>query len=189
MNGFQPHLDPPRSLAERLELLNDNLHSLSGRLKDAVANAFSTAVGEAVHDVVRHLLGTNEPPAREQSCYHQATPDSGLWQNPEEPGWQEEDEFQTRPPQPSPERKQTPGRWGNALGMAVQAALWWMRQQPRRRPLLTTAAVAVAAGITAFLAGPALAAGVGVLASTAGLFLTAKAASSVSEHLRSLAPG
>ena len=44
-----------------------------------------------------------------------------------------------------------------------------------RRPVLTAVVVAVAAGITALLAGPAVGAGAGVLASTASLLLTADA--------------
>jgi hypothetical protein len=47
--------------------------------------------------------------------------------------------------------------------------------------VLTTLAVALAAGITGFVAGPALAAGAGVLASVAGLMFTANASQSAAE--------
>jgi hypothetical protein len=67
------------------------------------------------------------------------------------------------------------------VGAALQAALWFVKRQPRRRPVLTSLAVTVAAGVTGFLAGPALAAGAGVLASVAGLVFTADAAKSAAE--------
>jgi hypothetical protein len=58
------------------------------------------------------------------------------------------------------------------LGAAAEAGLWWLGRQPSRRPWLTAAAVALAAGGTAFFAGPAAGAAAGVLASAAGLLLT-----------------
>jgi hypothetical protein len=63
----------------------------------------------------------------------------------------------------------------------LQAALWFLKRQPRRRPVLTTLAVTLAAGVTGFVAGPVLAAGAGVLASVAGLLLTADAYQSAAE--------
>ena len=53
-----------------------------------------------------------------------------------------------------------------------------MSWEPRRRPVLTTLAVTLAAGVTGFVAGPVLAAGAGVLASVAGLVFTADASKS-----------
>jgi hypothetical protein len=67
------------------------------------------------------------------------------------------------------------------MSAALQTALWFVKQQPRRRPLLTTLAVTLAAGITAFVAGPVFAAGAGVLASVASLVLTADASKSAAE--------
>jgi hypothetical protein len=186
MTGFHAHADPPRTLGERLEQLNDNLHSLSVRLKDAIASAVSTAIGEAIRDAVRSLLGKQEAPDPDRSVFWPPEAQSDLWNDSEESRWNEEDDFQPRPQERPTERKQPANRWGNALGMAVQTALWWMRQQPRRRPVLTTTLVALAAGVTAFLAGPALAAGVGVLASMASLFMTANTAKSAGDQLRTL---
>ena len=55
----------------------------------------------------------------------------------------------------------------------MKASAWWLREQRSRRPVLTTSLVALAAGVTAFVAGPALAGSLGVLASVVSLVLTA----------------
>jgi hypothetical protein len=49
--------------------------------------------------------------------------------------------------------------------------------------VLTTVAVGLAAGVTGYVAGPAVAAGVGVLASVASLLLTADASRSAAQIL------
>ena len=204
------HHDPPRTLAVRLEQLNDNLQSLGGRLKDAIATAASTAVAEAIHDAIRHLLGSRDGPTREQRFqqrsdvlgsrdgptrerpYNQRSDsDDGLYYQAEEPRWPDDDGFWPEL-QDSPRERhgsEVPKRWQHALGLAIRTALWWVCQVPCRRPILTVTTVAVAAGITAFLAGPTLAAGVGVLATTANLFMTADAASIASNQLSSLVAG
>jgi hypothetical protein len=189
MTGFQSHADPPRTLGERLEQLNDHLRSLGVRLKEAIANAVSSAAGDAIRDAVRGILGKQEAADAEYSYSRPPEAASGPWNDSEEFRWNEEDDFHPRPQERITERKQPSNRWGNALGMAVQTALWWLRQQPRRRPVLTTTVVAVAAGVTAFIAGPAFAAGVGVLASAASLLMTANTARSAGEQLRTLATG
>jgi len=188
MNGLLRQADPPRTLAERLQQLNDNLQSLGGRLKEAIASAVSTAVAQAIHDVVRNLLGPGEVPALD---HHYDPRDDRRWDNEEDPRWTDEQDYYPSHHQPPVQnhRAHGPNRWRDALGMAVQTALWWIRQEPRRRTVLTTAAVAVAAGITAFIAGPVFGAGVGVLASAASLLVTANSASTASDHLRSFAEG
>jgi hypothetical protein len=55
----------------------------------------------------------------------------------------------------------------------LQAALWFLKQQPKRRPILTTVCVTLAAGATGFVAGPALVAGAGAIVSLAGLIFAA----------------
>jgi len=186
MNGLLRQADPPRTLAERLEQLNDNLQSLGGRLKEAIASAVSTAVAQAIHDVVRNLLGPSEIPTLD---HHYDPQDERLWENDQDPRWTAEQDYYPAHPEPPVQHNWVhgPNRWRDALGMAVQTALWWVRQEPRRRTVLTTAAVAVAAGITAFIAGPVFGAGVGVLASAASLLVTANSASTATDHLRSLA--
>jgi hypothetical protein len=63
----------------------------------------------------------------------------------------------------------------------LQAGLWFLKRYPRQRPFLTTVCVTLAAGVTGFVAGPVFAAGAGVLASVAGLMLTAEASKSAAE--------
>jgi hypothetical protein len=189
MTGFHAHADPPRTFGDRLEQLNENLHSLSVRLKDAIANAVSIAVGDAIRDAVRSILGKQESPPLEESYSRPPDRERDSWEESAEFRWNEEDDYRPRPEEHSTERNHTPSRWSNALSMAAQTALWWLQQQPRRRPVLTTTIVAVAAGVTAFIAGPALAAGVGVFASAVGLLMTANAAKTAGEHLRTLTSG
>jgi hypothetical protein len=190
MTGYHAQTDPQRTLSERLEQLNENLHALSLRLKDAIASAVSTAVGDAIRDAVRRLLGRKNALPWNQQFDQVPRDEAGLWNDFDESSWDVEDDFPAREQEPfQPSRKPRPNRWGNALGMAMQTAIWWMWQQPHRRPVLTTTVVAVAAGVTAFLAGPALTAGVGVLASTAGLLMTTNTVKSAGEQLRLLAPG
>jgi hypothetical protein len=186
MNDFHSHADPPRTLGERLAELNDNLHSLSVRLKDAIAHTVSTAVGDAIRDALRNILGRSDSTPRDQGFHQTIGQDPSLWEDSESPRWHDEEDLFPRHQDRHHQRKKTSTRWGNALGMALQTGLWWMRQQPRRRPVLTTTVVAVAAGVTAFLAGPTLAAGVGVLASAASLFMTASTAKTAGEQLQSL---
>jgi hypothetical protein len=189
MIGYHSHADPPRTLTERLEQLNDNLQSLGGRLKDAIANAVSAAVAGAIQDAVRNLLGASNRPELDPRFDRRGQPDNGIWDDPEQASWDEGQEFGPRSHDTPVERTPTCRRWRNALGSALQAGLWWMRRQPRRRPVLTTLALAVAAGVTAFIAGPTLAAGLGVVASAAGLLMTANAADSLSDRLRKLVTG
>jgi hypothetical protein len=191
MTSYTGGADPPRTLAERLSHLNDNLQALGERLKTSIASLVGDAIAEAVRDAVRRLLGSKEASGvntfrddrddRDQAHtreYRDADAQDpwaeGESRWPEENGhasrWQREVQGQERP-----------RRWRNALGAAVESALWWLKTQPKNRPVLTTLAVALAAGITGFVAGPALAAGAGVLASVAGLMLTANATQSAAE--------
>jgi hypothetical protein len=201
MTSYTGGADPPRTLAERLSRLNDNLQALGERLKTSIAALVGDAIGDAVRAAVRNLLGTRETPAlaagfRDDRDYrepyrprddrealhrsdHRDADARDPWGD-DERRWPEEDDYPSR--WESEERPQDrPKRWHNALGAAAQSALWWLRYQPRNRPVLTTLAVALAAGITGFVAGPALAAGAGVLASVAGLMLTANATQSAAE--------
>jgi hypothetical protein len=182
MNSFTGGADPPRTLAERLSRLNDNLQSLGERLKTSIASLVGDAIAEAVRDAVRRLLGSKEAPAvntfRDDRDYRDADAQDP-WAEGER-RWSEEDDHASRW-QRDVQRQDRPRRWHNAIGAAVESALWWLRYQPRNRPVLTTLAVALAAGIAGFVAGPALAAGAGVLASVAGLMLTANATQSAAE--------
>lgn len=71
--------DPPLTLAERLDRLNDTLQSLGQQLKDSIASAIGSTVAAAVRDGLRGLLGSEEEPDHPQERY---SPDDA-----EEPGW------------------------------------------------------------------------------------------------------
>lgn len=181
MNHYGSH-DPPRTLSERLERLNDNLQSLGERLKASIAGLLGETIADAVRDSVRGLLGGREAPPtpyRDRRDYH--TPDH--YREGEDDSWGEDDrrweEEDFAPARRTPATSSGAGkRWRDAVSAALQAALWFLKQQPRRRPVLTTLAVTLAAGVTGFVAGPVLAAGAGVLASVAGLVFTADASKS-----------
>ena len=143
------------------------------------------AIADAVRDAVRGLLGSKEAPAdpyRDHRDYrapaYYCDGEDDPW-GEEDRGWEDEVVLPAR--ETSPTREGAGRRWRNAMSAAVQAALWFLRRQPRRRPVLTTLAVTLAAGVAGFVAGPALAAGAGVLASVAGLLLTAEASKSATE--------
>src|SRR5262245_20433822 len=184
---------PPRTLAERLDRLNDNLQSLHGRLHEAIASAVGSAVADAVRDAVRGLLGgnhTSEPePVADSPHGHYRDPDRA------DPGWEDSGGLwhghdphpEPARPQPQPTPAQKPSRWRDALSAGVQAAVWWLRRQGRQRPLVTTAVVALAAAAAAFLGGPTLGAGVGVLTSLAGLLWASDDAGQAADTLTTLA--
>lgn len=187
MNHWHSHADPPRTLARRLEHLNGDLQSLHARVKDSIASAIGAAVAEAIRDFIRDLLGgkTESPPSpRPPSFEEDPRDDRYQLDDDEDQFWPEDEAFEhdRYPPAahnrytPRDEPKSTP--WRNVLGAGVKAGLWWLCKQKSRRPVLTTSLVVLAAGVTAFLAGPALPTSIGVLASMASLVLTADTVSS-----------
>jgi hypothetical protein len=182
MNHHYGSPDPPRTLAERLERLNANLQTLGERLKSSIAAVVGDAIADTVRDAVRSLLGGKEAPAdpyrdhRDPAHYRDEVEDP--W-GEEDRRWEGEDFAPAR--EATPRRTGIGRRWRSAASAAVQAALWFLKRWPRRRPVLTTLAVALAAGVTGFVVGPTLAAGAGVLASVAGLMLTADASQSAAE--------
>ena len=184
MNHFYGPPDPPRTLAERLGRLNDNLQTLGDRLKASIAAVVGDAIADAARDAVRGLLGSKEAPTDPYRDRHDNYAPAYYRDEGDDP-WGEEDRGWegevVRPARETPTRKGAGRRWRNAVSAAVQAALWFLRRQPRRRPVLTTLAVTLAAGVAGFVAGPALAAGAGVLASVAGLLLTADTSQSAAE--------
>jgi len=164
------------TLAERLDRLNDTLQSLGQRLKEAFAEAVGAAVAGAVRDAVQGLLGATDQPGRFNDPLWPHERDEPTWHAPGGPLWAEDEDFvPVSGREPALRRQHMNSGWSEALHVALRAGLYWLRHQPRRRPVLTAVVVAVAAGLTALLAGPAVGAGAGVLASTAGLLLTAEA--------------
>jgi hypothetical protein len=189
MIGYHAHADPP-TLADRLLSLNDSLKGLAGRLKDAIASVVSTVIGQAVRDALRRLLGEpqdrrDEPRpfdrgfGRDERDHYDHRP-----QRYEDDPWHDDEPWSEEPIRPS--HSDEPNRWGDALRTTAQTALWWLRTQPVRRPLLTTTVVALTAGGAALLAGPTLAACVSVIASVASLLLTADSARTAAEMVTSV---
>ena len=160
-------LDPPRTLSERLSRLTDNLQALGDRLKASVAGVVGDAVTDAVRDSVRKLLGGKASYRDQPAPDHYRDEDDDPWGD-EDRRWEDEEVY-------APTRETSPksSRWRNALSAALQTCLWFLKRQPRRRPVLTTLCVTLAAGVTGFVAGPALMAGAGVLGSLAGLMFAA----------------
>lgn len=210
MSLYSPREARPPTLAARLEKLNDNLQTLGQRLQEAIASAVSDAVADAVRQGVRGILArmTRVPTLdvdgddEERGPFDRYTGERMYGQGRDRFDTDDAERFgygrgrgdALWSEEPSPRHAtQTPstshnsGRWLQAVGTAFQAGCWWLRQQRSRRPVLTTAAIALAAGITAFFAGSTAGAAVGVLASAAGLILTADAATSLSDRLRDIA--
>jgi hypothetical protein len=180
--------------------LNENLQALGERLKNSIASVIGTTIAEAVRDAIRRLLGLAQPgviippyrPWHDDRDSRWDRDGQRGWDR-EERGWnreeddygwdreEEEDDYRSSDREPEPNTNEQSNRWRNAWTSGLQTALWWLKHQPGRRPVLTTVAVTLAAGITAFAAGPVFAAGVGVLASIASLLLTADASKSAAE--------
>jgi hypothetical protein len=184
----------PLTVSQRLERLTSNLEVLRDKLKDSIAAAIGTAVAEAVHDAIRGLLGSEDvssghredhwPLADERSW------DNRRWDRFEEDSWPQSRQFDKDPDyQDECCNRAGNSRIRNAIGAALTTSMWWLRQQKNKRPVLTTSVVALAAGAIAFFWGPALAAGVGVLASITGLILTADNASQTAGSLTTVATG
>ena len=161
-------LDPPRTLSERLGRLTDNLQALGDRLKASVAGLMGDAIADAVRDSVRKLLGGDHH--QDQRNRHTREP----YRDTEDDPWGDENRRRDEEAVYTPTRETSPkdNRWRNAMSAALQAALWFIKRQPKRRPILTTVCVTLVAGVTGFVAGPFLMAGAGVLASVAGLMFT-----------------
>lgn len=192
MHHHHGQLGPPLTLAERLEQLNDNLQEMGDRLKEAIAAAIGTTVADAVRDTVHNLLGGEDrglPQHRDSWEDDNYRGGRRAWDEPDDP-WREPDPYDPQPLRRSVSpRRVGSNRWGQALTAALQTSLWWLREQKSRRPVLATSAVALAAGVTAFFYGPALAAGVGVLASVVSLVLTTEGARSATEQLATMSSG
>ena len=178
---YRAHADPPKTLTDRVRQLNDNLQRLAVRLKDAIAAAIGRAVAEAVKDGVNGLLGGDEADRSRDDFGDYRSRRQG-WeadnQQHEDDPWRDDDEELPIPPRPV---RSTNSRWKEAVRAAMQTGLWWLRQQPTKRPILTTTLVALAAGSAAFIAGPTLVACVGVVASVVGLLMTTDSATAAAE--------
>ena len=146
--------DPPRTLTERLTRLNDDLRALGERLKASIAGVVGEAIADAVRDSVRHLLGKEAPADRypdQREVYPRGHSRDDSYDRVNDPWsevdrrWAEDEEESYWPAREKPvPRTNTRRRWRSALSAAVQTCLWFLKCQPRRRPVLTTLAVTLA---------------------------------------------
>src|SRR5204862_382067 len=105
---------------------------------------------QAIRDVMRKLLGSEEQPPHPDPFADRSDLRYGGRDHPDDDPWSEPEPEKVAPAVPD---RAASGRWEGALGAALQAAVFWLRRQPCKRPALTAALVAVAAGGAAFLAG------------------------------------
>ena len=182
----------PPSLLQNLQSLNQQLLDLTNQLKHDIAVAVGETIASTVRSFLRRLLDASEPsrptfPTREESSHrdmpygHSEHP--VLRSRQERDAWlnDEEDEPFENPAPAAP-----PSFMKKALATGVQAGLWWLRQQPRHRPFLSTLAVAALAGGGTLLAGPTLGAGLAVMGSLAGMIVSGSAATCLGEQLLNL---
>src|SRR5262249_60778006 len=137
------------------------------------------AVAEGDRDGESGRRGGDAGPEQSGDDFRASPPRRHGWDDDrehEDDPWRDGDEELPIPPKP-----RTNSRWKEAVRAAMQTGLWWLRQQPTRRPLLTTALVALAAGSAAFVGGPTLGACGSVVASVVGPPLTAGGARSAAE--------
>jgi hypothetical protein len=192
MNAYHAHVEPPRTLTERLHQLNDQLRSLGERLKASIAGLIGEAVADAVREAVRRLLGGRQMPPEGPFCEqrnpygrsdHRDYRDDRMddpW-NEDDGRWSGDNDEGSIPVPSTADADNPANRWRNAMRAGLQSLLFIIKHLPCRRPVVTAVCVTLAAGVTGFVAGPVLAAGAGVLASVAGLVLTAESSKSAAE--------
>jgi len=178
MVKYRARAGPP-TLAGRLHRLNDELQALAGRLREAIAGAVAGAAAAAVRDALRQLLGAPEPPRRLAPREAEENLDGG-WEDLDEGLWPDDEGAGPEPPR---EHEGPTGAGTAVLRAAVGAGLCWLRRLPGRRPALAAVLLGAAACGAALAAGPATAACAGIVASAAGLLLTADAAKTVAAAL------
>jgi hypothetical protein len=190
MRSFTSLLGPARrALAERLGRLHRSFGTLGEEVRGSVARILAHAVADAVQAAVHTALGGSDGPA--STPRHFGPPRDNrveLWQEPRGPSWSEpgfrdeeddrfphwapqdpwrsEDEEEEPEPEPPPEPPNP--EWRRALAAGFQAASWWLRL---RGHLGTLAALGVGllAALAAWLFGPAVVDGAGLVASSVGL--------------------
>ncbi|MFM7151487.1 MAG: hypothetical protein ACKO23_16800, partial [Gemmataceae bacterium] len=185
----------PPPLLQNLQHLNHQLRDLTNQLKHDIAVAVGETVASTVKSFLRRLLDASEPvrpalPKREAYLdrdvpFRDSEFPAHTWSKDPDAWFHDvEDEPIETPPPTTP--SSPPSFMKKALATGVQAGLWWLRQQPRRRPILSTLAVAALAGSGTLLAGPTLGAGLAVMGSMAGMIVSSSAASLLGEQLLNL---
>jgi hypothetical protein len=162
MPYYPPVTGPPQpSLSERLDLLNRHLDTLGRQLRDGIARAVAQAVSGAVEQALGTLLG--KAPTQRQWPYQSDHRPVSRWDD--DPDDEDTDPWMSSP-HPQYARPSTPpaanprgGHFASALAVGLRTAVWWFRQARSRRPVLTTLAVGLAAGIAVLAAGASSAVG------------------------------
>jgi hypothetical protein len=154
MPYYPPTPSPqPASLAERLDILNRHLDALGRQLRDGIARAVANAVSGAVEQALGTLLG-KAPTQRQWSYQGDHRPVSRWDDDPEDnedlDPWAP-NHYRPNVPAPTNE-KAAPTKWASAFAAGLHTAFWWFRQARSRRPVLTTLAVGLAAGIAVLTA-------------------------------------
>jgi hypothetical protein len=202
-----------RLLSAQLGRLNHHLLHLGQGLRERIAGAVGRTVceiaREAVHAALAEFAGSPVPSSATQpsprcppfwdepndDLQRDYRTDSNEFDNPLTPEARDDwlptnqNRSGTGEDETSPRPAASASPWMRALAAACQAAAWWLRRQPRRYPLLTTLAVGLAAGVTAYSVSPLLAAGATVVGSAVTLLFVADATRSAVQALTGLASG
>ena len=171
-----------RFLEGRLRQLSSRLEQLGGLLRERIAAAIGQTVAETVREAVRAALADRDAPATSPP---QREPDLA-WDYPAGPthnegydtaefdglGW----ESLPSPAPPAPPPLPSRPRWQQGLWLGLQAAAWWLRTRPCRRPVTTALGVGAAVGLAGALAGTTAAILVGCAGTALALVALADAA-------------
>jgi hypothetical protein len=176
MATYYPSTGPPvLPLSERLARLHSTLDGLAAQAHDRVAHAIADAVAGALEQALRNVFGASAArtacpawPDQARPWHHHRTR-AASWDDGDSADWlgagkddSTEDDWReiiaahggpTSPPAAT--QRLCASRWLTALGAALRTALWWLQCRAPARPVLTTLAVAVTAGLSVLAAWPA----------------------------------
>jgi hypothetical protein len=153
-----------RFVADHLVRLRVSLEQLAFHVRERVA----TFVGEAVEGICRALLHQSD----RQHLPGRTSRQPSMWGDPED-RWPDEYEAprDDLDDQPLAEDKAAPKRaaWLPTLGVAVEAAGWWLLHGPRRFPVLTTLGAGALTATATYVGAPMVVGIAGLAGSIFGL--------------------
>jgi hypothetical protein len=156
-----------RSLAAHLDRLGQLLDALGERLREGVARAVSETVALSVTGALRDAFGQRDAPPyagydRRQPGWSDERDESDYWpqRDPYNPDPDDYDESAPRTSQG--EGPELWARWRLVLGLACQAAAWWLRRQVTRYPVSAALGVGLTSALAAYLGGPLVVAATGL---------------------------
>ena len=181
-----------RSLAAHLDRLGQLLDALGERLREGVARAVGETVALSVTGALRDALGQRDAPAygdygRPQQGWYDQRDDGDYWphRDPYAPDPDDYDD-ESAPRSSQGEGPELWARWRLVLGLACQAAAWWLRRQVTRYPVGAALGVGLMSALAAYLGGPLVAAGAGLGGSALGLAWLAETIGSAAALLLAL---